>query len=198
MTLMKSSEFDLYRDDYEDMTSDKAYDWHSRLWRSSPSQDHVSLSKLDEFFREVDATHVMEIGGWRGEAAEHVLGWNDGISSWRNYEVCREAANSPVFEDERYHSIHHWVNPGSPFVMDGDTLVCSHVLEHMNEGQVEFVMRSTKARYLYVDVPLDRDEWSGTTCFHVFRGGWPRMSTLIESVGFKKFMGGGMIAGYRR
>jgi len=179
---MNRDDFDAYRANYPLMGSDELANWHSTLFDEHPDQNHYSIKGLLAFFDASAPDDVVEIGGWRGEAAAEVLPKFPDIVSWTNYEICEKAVDRPVCTDKRYRAYHHKVvEPPSC-----TTLVCSHVIEHLSDAEVLRMLKATDANLLYVDTPLTDggETWNQTTCFHVLQMGWNDLDVAIRAKGF--------------
>ena len=177
---MNSEQFDQYRAEYP-MSKSRMVKWHSMLYSEYPQQDYFDQEAVGKFLDSINASRVIEVGGWRGEMAAFGFARSESIREWHNYEICREAASNPVCVDPRY----SWHNRKLVNVPKCDTLICSHVLEHMTGGEVEALLGSTNAKNLYVDCPNLMKEWDGTTCFHVLELTWPKLNKLILGAGFE-------------
>lgn len=180
---MTAEEFDQYRDAYPKMPAHELSEWHSRLYREYPDQSHFNGGALLMFFSGIAADDVIEIGGWDGAAARIVLMANPEIKLWKNYEVCREAVEDTICTSERYHA----KAEAAYEAVGADTLVLSHVIEHMSDGQAMALLSGTDADHLYIDAPLgDRQsKWGGTTCFHLLEFGWNDLDRFVRDQKFK-------------
>jgi len=174
---MKRDEFDQYREEYPS----KVTEWHSRLFADHPTQVHFNEYAANRFFDSHKPGRVVEIGGWRGELADVILP-KESIESWDNYEVCAEAARSPVCSDPKYRSHAERVLLPPPCA----TLVMSHVIEHLTDEEARGVIAATNASSLYVDAPLteEGEDWGGSIGFHILKMGWNDLDSLINSAGF--------------
>lgn len=183
-------DFAAYRAAYDSMTYSELVEWHSRVWSIFPDQDKHSSDHLDRFFAKYSATRVLEVGGWKGEAAARLLAEHPTIESWHNYEICREAAYSPATDDPRYVGV--WP-PDWTWCVEPprvDTAVLAHVIEHMRSNQLRkligwlSVAGVTKA---YVEAPIwDKPRsWRRSSSFHVLEVGWDEVIPMWERHGFR-------------
>jgi hypothetical protein len=164
------------------MSDDDMVEWHSRLYRDNPDQRHFNGRAIGAFFGALENPgRVVEIGGWDGALADAMLKDTPSIESWDNYEICREICDLQKCSDPRYR-VHHAriVEPPSC-----DTLVCSHVIEHMSEDEVTSLLDATDAAALYLDTPALSGDWSGSTSFHVLRWNRTELNDAVEARGFR-------------
>jgi hypothetical protein len=178
-----------YRARYDAMTYADVAAFHDGVWDAFPAQEQHSRAAMDAFFAGHQPFHVVELGGWRGEAAARVLAAHPEIRSWDNFEVCRPAAESPVTADPRYRGLHPetwaWEQPPRPY----DVAVLSHVIEHMKGRQVAALVAWLAAcgvRRAYVEAPI-RDKprtWHRSHNGHVLELGWRDVRALFAAHGF--------------
>ena len=182
-------DFKAYREAYDSMSYADAVRWHSEVWRAYPEQDKHSSDHLSRFFADHSVGRVVEVGGWRGEAADRFLQAHPGIESWHNYELCREAAYSPVTADPRYVGV--W--PGDwTWCVDppqADVAILSHVIEHMRAAQLRKLVGwvdVTGAEAVYLEAPLwdQPRSWRRSSSMHVLEIGWDDVIPMWEEHGF--------------
>lgn len=180
---MTPEQFDEYRREYRNGISNQSIiKWHSKLYADYPEQTHFNKEVACLFFDTFAGGSVVEVGGWRGEMADTILP-NEEIVSWDNYEVCAEAAADPVCTDKRYCSHHKRVTVAPTC----DTLILSHVIEHLTDVEARLLLETTDAEVVYVDAPLSDAgvTWDGETCFHVLEMGWPDLDRLFAIQGYE-------------
>ena len=182
--------WDAYRAAYPTMTYLEAVKQHRYVWKHHRDQFHQSAEMMDLFFEGLfTRTLVLEVGGWRGEAAKRTLAnWPD-IKGWLNFEICDLAVQSPVTKDPRYHPIwlDRWVwETPAPVV---NVAVLSHVIEHVSDKQLPHLLgwvAQSKANHIYIESPISEDgqDWTGNNSAHVLTLGWKRVIDLLESYNF--------------
>ena len=179
-----------YRAAYDEMTYADIVGWHDKVWDLYPEQDKHSADHLEQFFAAYPATHVVEVGGWRGGAAAKMLAAFPSIESWRNYELCRGAAYAPITEDHRYVGVwpDDWVWRLAP--PKADTAVLSHVIEHMRASQLRLLvgwLDAAVVNQVYVEAPLRQKprSWDESSSFHVLEIGLKGVIQLFASHGFE-------------
>lgn len=183
-------DWNAYRIAYDHMTYAEVVAFHDKVWEKHPVQEHYSPDHLAAFFAGASGGRVLEVGGWRGEAAHQILSAHPELWGWDNYEICRGAAESPVTADPRYNSIHPtdwpWLLPAG----DYQIAVLAHVIEHVRSNQLsELVgwLEQNEVERVYVESPL-RDigrSWRGQTSAHVLEIGWPEVTKMFAASGYR-------------
>lgn len=182
-------DWDAYRAAYPTMSYPDVVAFHDRVWELYPEQDKHSTEHLEAFFDRYPATSVVEVGGWRGEAAAYFLGRQPAIEAWHNYELCRQAAGQPATDDARYTGVWptDWVwNLAPP---RADTAVLSHVIEHVSAAQLGLLVAWLDAagvQQAYVEAPLRNRprRWRQSNSAHVLEIGWTDVIPLWAAHGF--------------
>lgn len=183
-------DWNAYRTAYDRMSFAEVVAFHDQVWDKYPVQEHYSPDHLAGFFDGLRG-RVLEVGGWRGEAARQILVTPD-ITGWDNYEICRGAALSPVTEDPRYQGIHPsdwpWLLPAG----DYQIAVLAHVIEHIRANQLSQLvgwLEQNDVEHVYVESPL-RDigrSWRGQTSAHVLEIGWPEVTRLFGDSDYRVY-----------
>ena len=158
--------------------------WHTRLWAEYPDQRYFNAPAMSSFLQGVTGRTVVEIGGWRGEAAATFLPHIEQITRWRNYEVCREAVNRPICTDHRYEAI----NRACYDLCNAEIGILSHVLEHMSNGQARHLLATAGVSWLYIDCPMppaETPKWQNATAFHVLTMRWPGIKKAVREAEFR-------------
>lgn len=181
-------DWNAYRAAYDRMTFADVVNFHDGVWDNFPDQEYFSPDHLSAFFSELGPVKVVEVGGWRGEAAAQIL-TSHPVESWVNYEICRTAALSPITDDSRYTGIHldrwAWELPVHPY----DVAVLSHVIEHVRAAQLRCLVEwlaLCEVHHVYVEAPLIDvgRSWRNSTSAHVLEIGWPDVIRLFGEFGF--------------
>ena len=183
-------DWDAFRAGYDRMTYIELVDFHDRIWDLFPDQSKHSVSLLHTFFETVpEPARVVEVGGWRGEAAEEILS-SEGlvIECWDNFEICRGAVAHPVLTDPRYHgeSPARWLWETEPG--DYNVAVLAHVIEHMRGAQLEALagwLAASGVQSAYVEAPLYNGprRWLHSSSSHVLEFGWNGVIELFARHG---------------
>jgi len=175
------AELDRYRRLYDDLTVAELAEWNERLVKKYPDQRHYNYEHVRQAVG--DAGDVVELGGYDGSLADVILERNTHIRRWRNYELVRVKHAEP--RDPRYELIvdrdrFAWRRAD----WDGDVLVLSHVLEHLNAEQaLELVLTFPRYDRVYIDAPLRAGGWEGSTTAHVLGWTWDDLLRIIEAQG---------------
>lgn len=184
-------DWNAYRAAYRSMTYSEVAHFHEDVWVKFPDQRHHSERHLAEFFAEVATpASVVEVGGWRGEAAARTLAAHPGIVRWDNFEICEPAAHSPVTTDLRYRGIFPDRWPWETEPGRYDAAVLAHVIEHMVSDQLTALigwLDRCGVRRMYVEAPLeDRARgWRNSTSAHILEVGWPEVIAILAGAHYR-------------
>ena len=187
---MSIERFDAYRAAYPRMSYMDVVKQHRWVWQHYRDQFHQSAELMDEFFAGLfTRTLVLEVGGWRGEAAKRTLAAYPDIKGWFNFEICDLAVKNPITTDSRYHPIwlDRWVwETPAPVV---DVGILSHVIEHVSDKQLPHLigwMAESRAKHIYIESPINVDgqDWTGNNSAHVLTLGWQRVFDILESYNY--------------
>lgn len=157
--------FDHWRANYNTWTFAQHQTYNAELAVRYPDQASFDLDACERFLEERQPGSVVELGGWDGKLATHMLGLFPGIETWVNYDI---TPNVPqVCDDSRYERVvlddWPWKRKAA-----GDCLVASHVFEHMRMHEIELLLRKWDIDSLYVDVPLTgATDWAGYNGTHI-------------------------------
>jgi len=174
-------EFDEYRIVYDSLTVSEIADWNRMFAAKYPGQAHFAVWVASHALHL--ASDVVELGGYRGELARYILARDPVIRSWVNHEilpvpsVCTDPRYRTIVETHRF----GWEHPG----WAGDTLVLSHVLEHLNEPQAEALF-ATFPRFtrVYIDAPLVGGAgWWRTSTAHILCWTWDDVAARAAALG---------------
>ena len=195
---MDAKEFDAWRNGYDTMTHRQHQAFAARVVKQYPmEQGHWDRDWAMTFFKWVAGkigtdgfTRVLEIGGYDGGLARHVMNINGQIVWWTNVEM---VTVPKVCKDTRYEVVvpDRWVwEVEKAKEWRYSTLVLSHVVEHLRFRDVAKLieMVATKCNWMYVDapIPLGRDgaDWNGYHGTHILEVGWGRVDNLMEIHGY--------------
>lgn len=183
---MKIEEFDKFREHYAEMTADNVRTFYRKIHTEYPDQEYFSLDPALSFFAYADSKKVFELGGADGSLASRILGKHPEIVLWENHDIDNWEAKA---DDIRYRFVSDgfaWDN-----VIPGgfDTLVMSHVMEHISTKQASRLLRRLSyPRWVYIDYPEPpKGGWSGT-CAHVSEMNTDQVYEFMLHRGFKRFM----------
>lgn len=186
-------DWDAYRAAYPTMSYADVAAFHERVWQAYPEQGYHSPTFLRHFFDDLESGwpySVLEVGGWRGEAADAILPGHPNIRRWTNFEICEAAVRASVPSDRRYVGIFpdRW-----PWECDLDgryeVAVLAHVIEHMTGaqlGQLVGWLLKAGVRHAYVEAPLRERprSWRNSTSAHLLELGWTEVIALFAAAGF--------------
>jgi hypothetical protein len=176
---------DAWRAAYPTATYAEQQAAHSEMYAGYPEQRHFDAGLVASAIERVGPERVVELGGWDGELAERMLDRFDGIASWRNVELCREAAAAGAGRHPRYDADEvgdwYWTRE-----WDCDLFVASHTIEHLSAEHLGLVLDATRAEALFLDAPLadGPTEWAGVSAMHVLEFGWLGVTAMCRRRGY--------------
>lgn len=180
-----------YRSRYDRMSYNEVAAFHRDVWAAYPEQRQGSLDHLITYFADLSHPSVIEVGGWRGDAAATLLAQRPDIVRWDNYEVCEPAVRAPATKDPRYRAVFpdRWT-----WELDvperHDTAVLSHVIEHVRAVQLRALidwLRGNGVRDIFVEAPIGEQgrDWRGYCSAHVLELGIPEVIDLFADLGYR-------------
>ena len=189
-SIMDRKYFDKWREDYDSMTNQEQKKRHIDIANTYGNQQSYNLKA----YQKADLKgQIVEIGGWKGELADHMLKENLNILSWTNIEFCTHMEH--VCKDFRYKVIEPkefrwWLH--NPEYLKGDCLIASHFIEHISNTDilslfVDTISKSSLKRLL-LDAPIvEKGEcnWSNYLGTHILKYSWSDIISILESLGFK-------------
>lgn len=181
-------DWDAYRAAYPTMSYADVAAFHQRVWAAFPDQEYHSAPLLRRFFHGLSG-RVVEVGGWRGEAANAILRDFPAITSWTNYEICEQAVASSIPTDPRYRGVFPDRWPWELPTQRAEIAVLAHVIEHINAMQLKRLigwLRACGVRHVYVESPLrdKRRSWRHSTSAHLLEIGWTEVIRLFNRAGY--------------
>lgn len=166
-----------------------------------PKQVHFSHEGISQWLSGSNEA-VIEIGGWKGEAAEFALA-NYPIESWTNIDICRNALNGSVCTDPRYKPImaqsFRWWEGDHGFTQT--RAVAAHTIEHLSAADVAGLVASlASVRSWYIEAPIANEptDWSGYHGSHILEVGWNGVDEIFARHGFAPTIATNWIRHYKR
>ena len=176
-------EFDLWREHYDSLTFQDQQAFYRRLAVLYPCQQSFSLYQAGLFFQRYRPRSVVELGGWDGALANHILAGDSRIEWWHNYDLV-EVPQACV--DDRY-MLHVLSEPFQAATRSGDAFVATHTIEHLKEHEIREVVARLKFRVCLIEAPLnDRPtDWTGYFGSHILDVGWARIDQVFSEHGYR-------------
>jgi hypothetical protein len=207
---MDIKRFDEWRLRYDTMSYGEHQRFSQRVVKEYPRQQgHWDPNWVMVFFRWIAGrigvdgfTRVLEIGGFDGSLAKHVMTGNGQIVWWTNVELVTVKS---VCAEKRYQVVvpKTWIwDSGLEREWKYSAVVLSHIIEHLRFRDVGKLvdMVAKKCNWIYVDAPIatgmDGEDWKGYHGTHILEVGWGRIDTLLELYGFRAVIDGPSIHGY--
>lgn len=185
-------EFDTWRERYAALSFADQVKFHSLIWENYPRQQHYDLACVDAFFAAIpdQPLQVLEIGGWTGDVADHVLDHDERISEWLNVELCKEALLSVALRHPAYGACVQddfiWNQP-TDFFAPYNVVFMSHSIEHLDRRDLMALAPCLQADWLYIDTPLPEDGavfWMGDASTHKLDMNWRELREFWEARGW--------------
>lgn len=184
--MLQAKDYDRFRKEYQSMSPREVRDFYKQIHRQNPNQNYFSIGPVLEFFSKTRSKTVFELGGANGELAKAVLKESPKIQKWDNFEI---DLWDQVVTDPRY----YFYVPNSfvwnDCIGDYDTLVLSHVAEHISSGELKSLFfHDTDIHWVYIDYPeKPKEGWTGT-CAHVNEMFVGDVKAFMSEIGFQLFM----------
>lgn len=161
----------------------------SAVWAEYPEQRHFDVALVSSAIAAWSPRRVVELGGWDGELASAMLDDHAAIASWRNVELCREAAASGAGLLARHGARYDASELGDWYWSrrwSCDLFVASHVIEHLSAEHLDLVLGATDARALFMDAPLadGPTDWAGVSAMHALEFGWTGVTAMCRRHGY--------------
>lgn len=174
---------------YNSLTDEEQFAFANECEEAYPHQIHHNKQNFDFLFKDVDGVKVLEIGGWKGELAQHCLA-KYSIASWNNVDVCSNAVDKTVSIDRtRYASSipkqFRWFL--HPRQSDYDVCVSAHTIEHFsNEDMLSLIKHISGVKTVMFDAPLkmEGDDWHGYGGTHMLTMGWRGVNAAMVAEGY--------------
>lgn len=182
MTVATRIDWDQWRAEYDRMTFRQHQEFNARVAEQHPSQRQSNPDAVRGFLNHRDHASVVELGGWDGWLAEQILGRDDSIVTWVNYDI---TPNVPqVCHRDEYEKVTLIDWPWNCHIT-ADVLIASHVFEHMRISEVEKLVREWDVDAIYVDIPVgDHVDWRGYEGTHIIEVGWQEFMDRMADCGY--------------
>jgi len=184
------SMFDDWRAAYDTMSLQDQIEYHSMFYGRWPVvHQHGDDRPVVEFFHDLasEPISVLEIGGWTGDAAQHMLSRHSNIEEWHNQEICREAVAASIPKDNRYWAAVPQVWPWEMQWPGYNVLFLQHVVEHMKFDQFKALIAAVpNAKHVFIQSPLENEglTWEGYPGCHILEVGWNEIDNAMAEAGF--------------
>ena len=179
--------FDKWRELYHELTSEEQSAFYNALEVRFPHQQSFTLSNFQRFFNG-ESGHVLEVGGWKGELANHFVG--NGLM-WTNIELCQNAIDKTVPKHLNYMVVkpieYNWFNM---FKHGGiySHFVSAHMIEHITDSQLQDMLNMIKGiKRVILEAPISNNEnnWKGYFGTHILKMGWDQIDEIMKGYRYK-------------
>lgn len=187
--------WDRWRELYDSFSHEENIEIGNALEAAYPYQVSFNAELFENFFSAVlPGARVLEIGGWKGELAKHLLEKNPGIEHWHNVDMCRAAvlktvpmgANSHRYTSE-FPGSFDWFKTQRASAFD--IAVSAHTIEHLSDAHLKDLIAFLAGIPLIVfEAPISKKSgasWAGYPGTHILSMGWDEIETLMRARGYQ-------------
>lgn len=183
--------FDTWRALYSELTDAEQAEFYNDIEKKWPWQQHFHVGYFASAFTGTPV-RVLEVGGWKGELASHMLSRAPEISSWKNIEICSEAVAKTVpMPREGVYTTHipqafKWFE--SPRELDADVFVSAHTIEHFTDQDLwKLLMWADGIPLICLEAPISfgSNNWDGYGGTHILKAGWCEIGVFMETLGYE-------------
>jgi len=150
-----------------------------------PEQQHFNTNAAISAFEQIDEPSftVVELGGWDGALAYHLLD-RFPILRWINYDIV--SVEPQVCIDRRYHPVElddwFWNERRT-----ADVFVATHMIEHITDRELGELFDCLDVDWIYLEAPLliDGQKWYGYRGSHILELGWKDVVAMLYERGYE-------------
>lgn len=197
---MKTSDFDLWRENYDQLGYDDQLVFYNQVAIDHPLQRGFDEQEFIDFLEPLGKIDVIELGGWKGELAQFTLARLPKIRQWLNYEISEQAIKQTACKDSRYKAT---IPPDFLWNIDippADVFVSSHTIEHIKIEQLDKLFSKLPVKYIALQAPLGDEgtDWAGYYGSHILEVGWNTIIHILNDYGFKLTHSRGEFRGFAK
>ena len=183
--------WDRWRDLYYVLTHDENIEFGNAIEAKYHNQNSYTVSNFDHLFKNCAKpfSRVLEIGGWKGELAQHCLSKYT-IISWLNVDMCKAAVDKSVCKDLRY--LARFPNRFDWFEEKRsdkfDICISAHAIEHLSDQHLEQLIKYISGIPLVIfeaPISMERNDWSGYQGTHILKYGWNDVNRVMAEHGYQ-------------
>ena len=188
MTTATAIDWNAWREGYEDMSFEDMQAFYEEVAERHPVQQSFAADSAETAFDLIGGKgrlHVVELGGWNGRLAAHMLE-RGGIGHWRNFDivdvpqVCTHPDYSRVVLEDWF-----WKGPWRV----GDVFVATHTIEHLSAEHLAALLRTVHTHWIYLESPLawEPTDWTNYPGSHKLEVGWQGVEEMIvREIGYER------------
>jgi acetyltransferase-like isoleucine patch superfamily enzyme len=183
--------FDEWRARRHDLPYAEHVAYFDAIFTQYPHQHYCSVDEARAFAAQLpDRSHVLEVGGWRGQVAEILLPEFARIEHWHNFELSRKAVQGGLTHPRFTAQVAAdfvWKIQDLP---ECNVLFAAHVLEHLSSREIRDLLGRLRAvTHVFVEAPLPvagkKISWAGNRSTAVLDIGWRELEELFGEFGFQ-------------
>jgi len=183
--------FNKWRAEYHNMTDAEHLEFCDAAESKWPSQQNFTYENYQRLFNEVRMrTHVVEIGGWKGELAKKCLSHFPCIASWTNKDFCLAAISKTVPNVGDVYCAEWQDSPTwfrKPRNSEYNICIAAHAIEHLSDDHLLELLDWIKGIPTVIfEAPINYEEnkWHNYYGTHILAMGWNRINAEMEVRGY--------------
>lgn len=182
--------FDTWREIYHTLTDAEQAEFYDDLEAKYPHQQHFHAEWFAKAFEKNQTTHVLEVGGWKGELASQMLARFPHIATWHNIELCQKATHKTVDMPRSGYSFENpeafdWFNVLPKPTCD--VLVSAHTIEHLFDTHLWSMLEwASGVPLICLEAPISfsKNDWKGYGGTHILEAGWGEIIGFMDQKGY--------------
>lgn len=195
--------WNLWRELYYDLTEAENIQFGNDIFARYPGQASFNPFNFDfaikkHLERLPVPPKVLEVGGWRGELAQHCFSKHE-IWSWHNIDMCKAAVDNslPIQKHDKCSPGYTSFFPGDfdwfkkPRLEDYDMFVSAHTIEHLTDDHfLQLMDYAMGIPIVLLEAPITNEgqKWDGYIGTHIMEMGWERVHKEMAARGWKNKM----------
>ena len=182
--------FDKWRTLYNDLSHEENIQFGYDMEAKYPGQASFNPVVFEQLFARLGgAPHVVEIGGWKGELARHLM-TKLPVASWHNIDMCKAAIEKTVpmgclpFTAQFPDRFDWFLQPRT---MQYDLCVSAHSIEHLSNAHLLALMNwisGIPTVIFEAPIAMTGQTWGGYFGTHILEMGWNDINAAMKALGY--------------
>jgi hypothetical protein len=186
MKITNVNDFDLWRKQYDDMTTEEHVEYHNLIEKHYPVQSHYTYNNIKDAIELSKPKIVLEFGPWKADMACRALAEYNNIEEWHGIEICKSAIDNTNCNNAKFKYIFptefDWFTKER--IINADLIVATHFIEHLsNEHFEKLVTYCNGVKTIYFEAPMSdvSNNWTGYGGTHKLEYGWNKVIELFPN-----------------